>query len=332
MRSSNAISKPFIKSPFLEKILSLIDSLRYKKNHYGIASCMLITGESGSGKSELAKYYVKSNPVIEYEEYTKVPVLHFELKSVSTPESFLRSLLVAIGDPQNGKGAKNKDELYTRLVRLIKLTDLELLILDEIQVIIERRTAKVVTGIADIFKDLIKDTEVPIVFMGMPWSRYLIDSNKQLRGRISYRYIIPPFRIGDKECRNQYRILLKMLGNAYGIDTSFRLEDLSMSIRIFAATNGNLRSTANLLCDVFILSDIEKRSVSVSLFSDVMRDYGVEDDINPFLLPLNKLILKELIVHSDWNFGSRANKNSIIDAQYVTYGVDHNSKLFVVNG
>ena len=60
-------------------------------------------------------------------------------------------------------GARNKGELYERLITLLKVVGIELLILDEIQVIIERRSAKVVTGIADLFKDLINDTEIPII-------------------------------------------------------------------------------------------------------------------------------------------------------------------------
>ena len=55
--------RPFIKSPFLTKMVNLFDSLRNKKKKYGVASCMLVTGESGSGKSELAKYYAKKEKV-----------------------------------------------------------------------------------------------------------------------------------------------------------------------------------------------------------------------------------------------------------------------------
>jgi len=201
------IERPFIKSPFISEMIDLFDSLRYKNNNFGVASCLLLTGESGSGKSELAKYYLKNNPNVEQPERIYKPVFHFEIKSVSTPLEFLRSILIGIGDPQLGMGAKNKSELYERLVLFLKTTGVELLILDEVQVIMERRSAQVVSGIADLFKDLIKDVEVPIVFMGMPWSEYLVDSNEQLKGRISYRYVIPPYRISEKNFRAIYRRL-----------------------------------------------------------------------------------------------------------------------------
>ncbi len=329
---SSYIDRPFIKSPFLSSMIELFDSLRYKKVNFGVASCLLLTGESGSGKSELAKYYVKNNPVLEQAERTQIPVLHFELKAISTPEEFLRSLLVAVGDPQQGLGARNKGELYDRLVTLVNTTGIELLMLDEIQVIIERRSAKVVTGIADLFKDLIKDTEIPIVFMGMPWSKYLVDSNQQLKRRISYRYTISPYRISQQDYRNDYRRLLKLLSDAYGFSEKIKLEELSMTLRCFSATNGNLAATSDLVCDAFIMSKMENKKINIGLFADVVRNYGVHDDYNPFLLPMEKLVLKELIVHSDWHFGYRANKNSIIDAEYVDYGVSDNQKVYCLTG
>lgn len=326
------LERPFIKNPFLTDMINLFDSLRHKKKHYGVASCLLLTGESGSGKSELAKNYVKNHPVVEGEERTHMPVLHYELRSVATPEEFLRSLLVAVGDPQQGRGARNKGELYARLIILINTVGLELLILDEIQVIIERRSAKVVTGIADLFKDLINDTEIPIVFMGMPWSRYLVDSNRQLKRRIAYRYVIPPYRVSQKETRDDYRRLLKFLGDHYGISKNLKIEDVSFALRCFAATSGNLAATANLVCDAFILSDMEGKKIDIQLFANVVRRYGVEDDFNAFKLPVEKLVLRELVVHSDWSFGSRANKNAIVNAEYIEYGILKDNKIYCLTG
>lgn len=326
------LEHPFIKSPFLTNLIKIFDSLRHKKKHYGVASCLLLTGESGSGKSELAKNYVKNNPITESEERTFVPVVHYELRSVATPEEFLRSLLVALGDPQQGLRARNKGELYERLVILINTVGLELLILDEIQVIIERRSAKVVTGIADLFKDLISDSEIPIVFMGMPWSRYLVDSNQQLKRRIAYRYVIPPYRVSTIESRDDYRKLLKLLGNYYGISKDLKIENVSFALRCFCATSGNLSETSSLVCDAYMLSDMEGKKIDIGLFAEVLRRYGVEDGNNAFLLPLENLVLRELIVHSDWNFAYRVNKNAIINAEYIEYGILKDNKIYSLTG
>src|SRR5690554_3124154 len=107
--------EPFIRNPFITKLIELFDRLRYQRATFGAASCALITGESGSGKSALAKYYVRNNPIVEEDERTYIPVLHFELKAISTPVEFLRSLLVTMGDPQRARGARNAGELFDRL-------------------------------------------------------------------------------------------------------------------------------------------------------------------------------------------------------------------------
>lgn len=328
---ASLLDRPFIKSPYLASLLDIFDLLRHKKNEFGVASCMLLTGESGSGKSELAKQYTKKNPVVELDERTFIPVLHFELQSISTIEEFLKSLLVAFRDPQNGLGARNRKELYSRLIRLVKTAGTELLLLDEIQVIIERRSAKVLTGIADLFKDLIKDTEIPIVFMGMPWSRQLVDSNPQLSRRIKYRYVIPPFRISEKTYRNEYRGFLKLLAESYGLSEKIKLEEISMTFRIFSATSGNLSATAELVCDAFILSKENGRKIDINLFADVLRSYGIHDEYNSFILPIEKIEMRELISHSDWHYGYRANKNSIIEAEYTLLGVTTDKRVYSLN-
>lgn len=323
------IAKPFITNPFITNIFNLFDLLRKQRIQFGTTSCLLLTGESGSGKSELAKKYCMNNPIFEENGSQVIPVLHYELRSISSPKDFLRGLLVAVGDPQQGQGARNQRELYERLIILLRTTNIELIILDEIQVIIERRSAKVITGIADLFKDLIEDAKIPIVFMGMPWSRYLIDSNKQLAGRISYRYIIPPYKISDDKARDNYRRLLKLLGGKYRI-TKIILHEQSTTLRIFAATSGNVRATSNLFRDAYALSILGNKDIDLGLFSEAIQKYGIPDDRNPFLLPIEKLELQELITYSDWRFGQQANKNSIIQADYITLGVTKDMKLYAL--
>lgn len=321
-----ANDKPFIKSPFINHMLQMMDSLRRKKSEFGVASCMLITGESGCGKSELAKYYLKNNPVVEEHERTRIKVMHYELKSVSTPRDLLISLLIAIGDPQKGKNARNQDDLFERLMILIAAVGLELLILDEIQVIIERRSQQVLTGLADLFKDLIKNTNIPIVFIGMPWSKYLFSANRQLERRVKYRYQFPVFRVSTKTERDDYRKFLKLLVKSY--DLAIQLEKLELTYRVFAATDGVLSSTVELVSDASILSKMNNEPIDISLLAKTLRSYGVSDSENSFLININNLTIRELVKHSDWEFNSRPNKNAHVKGEYCVYGISNDGKLF----
>lgn len=322
------LPKPFIINPFLSTVIETFDSLRLKKKKFDVASCMLVTGESGSGKSALAAHYLEKYPRYDEDIRTVVPVLHYQMRSVATPEAFLRSLLIAIGDPQQGKGAKNKNELYDRLLTLLMTVRMELLILDEIQVIMERRSKGVLYGIADLFKDLIRDSKVPIVFMGMPWSEYLVDANEQLTERIAYRFSIPPYRISEKEYRDDYRKLLSLLGKEYQIDMEIKLGGQEMAIRVFGQTFGNMRRTANLIRDAYIESEVQGVNMSLETFARVVKGYGVPDESNSFLLPVHEIELRELVNYSDWKFGTQANKNSVVEADYAVFGVAKNNKIY----
>ncbi|QIL91248.1 AAA family ATPase [Microbulbifer sp. SH-1] len=329
--SSAYIEHPFIKNPFTMEMLKLFDTLRYKKTNFNVQSCALITGESGSGKSGLAKFFLKKNPVIEQSQRTYIPVFYFKVISVSKAEYLLKSILVELDDPQMGEGDTDQRKLLTRLVTLLKSTGVELIIIDEIQVVFERRSAKIISGIADLFKDLIEESKIPIVFMGMPWSTYLVESNSQLSTRISHRHTIPPYKISDNKSRDDYRRLLHFVSSAYGFTESIKLEEVSTAFRFFSATSGNLKLTLKLIQDAFIQQKMTGEKVGNNLFADIIKSYGVIDECNPFLLPVERLVLRELVTHSDFHFGYRANKNAIIDAEYIEFGVSKSNKLYVVN-
>lgn len=325
-------NKPFIRNKTINSIIDHLDFSRNKNKQFNIATCSLITGESGSGKTQIMNYYTKINPIRNERNKTTIPVLHYELQTFSNPTELIRSLLINLGDPQKGASAKNGAELYCRLIILIKGIGLEILILDEIQVIIERRSYKVLTGIADLFKDLIKDSMIPIVFMGMPWSSYLFDSNPQLKRRISSRFEIPPFKISTKEFRDDFRRLLKILAIQYGFSKRFKIEDLSFSLRCFSFSEGNLGITSALIGDAYALSVMKNIPPGIELFSEVLSRYGVMDENNPFKVPLEKLTFREHVRNSQWSYGVSANKNAIIPAEYIHFGVTNSMELYMMRG
>ena len=332
MAELERVEIPFLNNPLSKKVFDLFDSLR-KKNKFGVASCALICGESGFGKTGLAKRYVQSNPVVQEETRTHIPVFYIRIREASTTKSVLKKgikEIIKLSGCENPdkvykdriKGQKDKDDLTDCLLSLIKSAGVELILIDEIQVIIQRRSSDVIKGIADTFKDLIEEAEIPIVFMGTPWGKHLIESNSQLSERVENRITIEPFRISEKSYRNEYRLALKILAARMGYPAEFKITQYEFMLRMYSYSEGNLRRTVRLIRDVYLNWLLSEDEVNVNSFANVLKNRkGVSNSKNPFLQPLDKLVLRELVSFSDYTASQKGGKSPIIPPEYVTYCV-----------
>jgi len=203
-----------------------------------------------------------------------------------------------------------------------------LIILDEIQVFFEGRPTKTVRKHGDVFKDLIKDSAIPIVFLGMPYSKYFFRANEQLDGRVNHNHLVPVYRASTKELFNNYRRLLKMLGSAHNVSDIVTLEEVTVALRIFCYTRGNLRQTVELVSDFKIDCKTGHARKSIEGLGDVIKTRGYPDSQNPFFVPKEKLTLSELVTHTDYRLGARSGAKAVVDAEYVDYGVTKDDKLY----
>uniref|UniRef100_Q31IQ1 Uncharacterized protein n=1 Tax=Hydrogenovibrio crunogenus (strain DSM 25203 / XCL-2) TaxID=317025 RepID=Q31IQ1_HYDCU len=325
-----AEKEPYILSPDLKYLREKFDELRRHKKDFNTANCMMITGESGSGKSELAKRYLQIYPSYQDQTGTKQPILHLEIKMANTVKDVLVSLLVGINDPQMGNGARNSSELFTRFVRLSKVIELELIILDEVQVIIERRSEKVISGIGDLFKDLIKETGIPIVFMGMPWARYLIDSNPQLNGRIAIRHTMPIFKVSEQKKFEDFASLVKGLTKSYGLSNAIDTSNKELLLRLFAFSKGNVRQISRLLRSLFIFCTINSKQPNSRLLADIVESLGYPEAINPFKQNITDVVIEENLTESDFLFSHRSKGNSIIAPEIARFRITKDLKIYSI--
>lgn len=324
------ISEKYIVNPFVNKKLKLFDELRIKKKKFNKASCVLITGESGSGKSALAKYYLKLNPIVQEEELTRIPVMYHKLWSVASEKDFYIEALNVLRAPEVRK-RDNKNELRKQLNRLIKTTKVELIIFDEVQVIVQNRSKSIIPSLADMFKDLIDDTEVPVVIMGMPWTKYLPVYSEQLRTRVSYEDEFPTYSMKSNMQQREYRILLKMLCGVYDVSSELKLDSREMALRIFCFTKGNMRLTVNLLDDFRIKCEMYSLQQSVKVLAEVIDSYmPCAKMANPILAPIGRLRVDELTRSSDYKIGLRNQENALIEPEYTTFGITDEWRLYNV--
>ena len=137
---------PYVATGEIKHIFRVLDDLRMGYIEEGDTNC-LITGESGSGKSAAVTQYASKYPRQELEEYTHIPVLYVKLTSPGTAKAFVQQILVAIGDPQGGKWMRSKEDGFSQIKSYCRDCRVEMIILDEMQTVIQNRSAGVIASI-----------------------------------------------------------------------------------------------------------------------------------------------------------------------------------------
>jgi Cdc6-like AAA superfamily ATPase len=202
----------YVLSPELKRIKDTIKHCHRYSRYSREPKCLLITGRPGVGKTTLAEYYMKDYPRIETDEGLKVPILYVKIEVPSTPKNLVSSILSALGDPAAEKGTIGSQT--RRLRKFLEDLKTELIILDEFQHFIDRDSLKVLKTISDWLKLLIDNSKIPVVLMGMPYSRIILDTrgNEQLKRRFSLRRSIEPFSWGGKQKEQEgFKTFLKLV-------------------------------------------------------------------------------------------------------------------------
>jgi hypothetical protein len=122
------VERIFINFPRLNRVR---EKIAYCHRHSKVAAepeCLLITGQTGAGKTTLCEVYGQQFSRRPTQEGIAVPVLSASIPVPATAKSLATRLLVALGDPMAGRGTTVNQTL--RLVRLIRECGVELVILD----------------------------------------------------------------------------------------------------------------------------------------------------------------------------------------------------------
>src|SRR5258708_6614762 len=156
---------------FAQDSESVIRYGRFKKLHDRIQECLDLTalsgepiccsleGYTGAGKTWLILDFAKEFSRSKTFDGTYVPVLYIALDSDMTPNGFCELVLTELGDPTPSKGSITS--MKRRLKDLLADCHVELVILDEFQHMIAADTEKVMAKVTDLFKSLIKKTNIP---------------------------------------------------------------------------------------------------------------------------------------------------------------------------
>ena len=247
-------------------------------------SCLLITAESGCGKSTIREQYAKTYERYEADDRTVIPVLHLQLPSAPTIKNVAEKILIELGDPFAEKGSA--EGKTARIVKLLKECGVELVILDEFQHFVDRSSEKVEYKVADWLKSLISESKVPFILMGLPRCQRILDVNEQLRRRFLPRVALHRFQADTPTQRKQFFTLLKGLEKCLPLEGRTALTDRAVTMRIYYATYGVIDHTMKLVSSALeivlteqlptIDQDVLRRAFQEAIWK------GAHDQDNPF--------------------------------------------------
>jgi hypothetical protein len=277
--------------PLWEDLLEEIDHCRIHSKVSAEPLCMLIGGETGSGKTTLQHCYREN--VIRKFQGKEIRVLLVRAPARGTEKKLVTAMLRSIGDP--GANFGSVDLQTARLKNLMDDFNVEIVLIDEFQQFVDRDNFRVLQNQCDWVKDLIDISRRAFIFCGMPWAVNILErpENQQLSRRIPIRRQLQPFGWKTEEERALFRALLKTLESQLPLPERLCLASPPMAFRIFCATNGRVGKIMRLVrraAEIAVLEDEPSLDLAIlarAYVDRLMVDYP--DRTNPFSSNSEKL-------------------------------------------
>lgn len=236
VKETNIVDRIFIPHTAAVRALKRIDRCFITAERSLEPMCLLIVGESRSGKSRLLENTAKEHPSYRLDEGLIVPVLMVSTPATPSVKGLAEILLEAIGDPSPEKGSERT--MTRRLTKLLKGAKVRMIILDEFQHFYDKTSDKVMHNVADWLKLLIDQSKVSLIVGGLPTCQAVLNQNEQLAGRFMGQIRMPRFDWEDADSRKEFRAILNAFQDSL---SEFEWPDLSayeMAFRFYCATGG----------------------------------------------------------------------------------------------
>ena len=308
----------FVEHPILTTIIEDFDRLRYNKRLGGEQQCMLLTGDTGSGKSSIINHYLAKTKIDNTARDAKhIPVLVSRIPSKPSLDSTITELLKDLGHfgsfHSNHRTRRNAQGLTETLISHLKNCKTELIIINEFQELIEFKSGRNRQEIANRLKYINEEAQIPIVLVGMPWADH-IANEPQWSSRLTIRREIPYFKLShDPKCFVQF---LMGLAKRMPLDVTPDFKDKKIVFSLFSASSGCLRKLKIILNEALKLALIEGSSTLSNQHLARVYDIYRVDDSNPFNLGIEELTACEVLQYSNYDTGAACDEKALIATIY----------------
>ena len=307
----------FVAHPEATKIFNDFDELRFNQQFLSDQQCMLLTGETGVGKSCLLNEYKKRNLAELNSNYDAVPVLITKISSNKGLDSTLTQILSDLelfGSEQRKKRGYRVD-LSKKVVNSLKRAKVELLFINEFHDLIKFKSTQDRQIISSALKFISEEANIPIVLVGMPWISQTAEDH-EWASRLVRRRELKYFSIAkDGKYFRQY---LLSLSKFMPFDEPPILHTKEVVLPLFAICRGENRSLKHFLyeaCKGALLA--QEAGLSKNRFIQTYEKLGYEHlKENPFKVRLEEIKLSELVTNSKYNPNAFSEDETIIARKF----------------
>lgn len=279
--------------PSIEIILNDLEHFYESSEIGGNPLSMLITGESGTGKTSLINHFIKKKICT---KTGQAPIL--STTAQNTPEDLTRSMLSDLNILGNSFSTRKKTDhhLTNRLIFSIKDSGIRLIIIDKSHKFIEYQTPKERQLTYNRLRLISESTENPIIFIGKPWAEE-IKQDPEWASLLATRSRSVEYFSITKNPR-EYRDFMQKLKAQLPVQRSQEMTFLEEDLRIFAATCGEQRHIKNLIENAYRLCWAQEQPISLKIYDEAYRNLYPASDYQPFQGELEKVNFREIEMSS----------------------------------
>lgn len=226
----------WIDTPRVQQALAIIN-MSHRLSGAVALSCVVL-GESGVGKSALANRVMRLAATPSTDELTSYGIVYVELETEPTVPIVCKQLLRAYGI--NDVDTYTRQKLKYRLFSQIKACKTSMVIIDEFQQLVRRNNRDFNSNVCNFIKELMRETNVPVLLMGMPEGARLLALDGQLPTRSSQPITLKEFSANTTEDIDDFQWFLNELVKKFPRKT-VKLASRENTLRFLVITKGNIR-------------------------------------------------------------------------------------------
>ncbi|NUU39019.1 TniB family NTP-binding protein [Pseudomonas sp. C2B4] len=269
------------------------------------ATSMMLLGKTGVGKSTLCKRIAREVGLVETEQDTECsltlikPCLLVDVPPEATIKSLAVKFLGHLGLKDSERLEHFSNATLTRLIieRLLVMQT-QLIILDEFHRILDQGQTPTKKKVCRWVNELLIETNIPIMLVGLPRIKKLIETIEELDDRYPYCATLRYFDFTDRAATAQFHKMIEAIEHKVIEPAGFTERIVLTHETIFKAiclvTSGNLRNLNTLL------NDSLTPALSREGNTFTLEDLACAADFHKFCPPQNPFRLSVTELNAAW--------------------------------